>query len=189
VRENDLICAPSPASTEEAPLASITADDRLLSAHLLVLWDELHLRVGGGGMIEQPGIPVTYQRKKPIAHSGGTARKGAVVSRRIVSGLPILAMSRWRGTLKRSTGALRRPEKVTTYADDVLQRLQDEHLACRVRLREAGHVVTNCPLSDQPDPALRGLTSGTPGGCRRCGRPRARRSAGAGVWRSGGRGR
>ncbi len=53
---------------------------------------------------------------------------------------------------------LRRPENAPTYADDVLQRIQDGHVAYHARLREAGHVVTNGPVSDQPDPSLRGLT-------------------------------
>ena len=52
----------------------------------------------------------------------------------------------------------RRPQDASAYADDVLERIQAEHLAYHARLREAGDVVTNGPVSDQPDPSLRGLT-------------------------------
>jgi len=53
---------------------------------------------------------------------------------------------------------LRRPENAPAYAGDVLQRIQDEHLAYHARLREAGQVVTHGPVSDQPDLSLHGLT-------------------------------
>ena len=53
---------------------------------------------------------------------------------------------------------LRRPGDATPYADDVLERIQQEHLAYHARLRESGEVVTNGPVSEQPDPSLRGLT-------------------------------
>ena len=53
---------------------------------------------------------------------------------------------------------LRRPPEAASYPEDVLQRIQDEHLAYHARLREAGDVVTNGPVSDQPDVSLRGLT-------------------------------
>jgi uncharacterized protein len=53
---------------------------------------------------------------------------------------------------------LRRPADAPAYAGDVLERIQDQHLAYHARLREDGHVVTNGPVSDQPDPSLRGLT-------------------------------
>lgn len=63
-----------------------------------------------------------------------------------MNGPPILAMSQWRVDLETfALVLLRRPEKVTTYADGVLQRLQREHLAYHARLREGGHVVTNGP--------------------------------------------
>ena len=52
---------------------------------------------------------------------------------------------------------LRRPEDAPPYADDVLERIQQEHLAYHARLRESGQVVTNGPVTDQPDPSLRGL--------------------------------
>ena len=53
---------------------------------------------------------------------------------------------------------LHRPQDAPSYPEDVLRRIQDEHLAYHARLREAGHVVTNGPVSDQPDASLRGLT-------------------------------
>jgi uncharacterized protein len=53
---------------------------------------------------------------------------------------------------------LRRPENAPDYDDAELERIQQEHLAHHERLRDSGHVVTNGPVSDQPDPALRGLT-------------------------------
>jgi uncharacterized protein YciI len=68
-------------------------------------------------------------------------------------------MSQWRVDLEAfELVLLRRPEKPPGYADDVLQRIQEEHLAYHARLREAGQIVTNGPVVDQPDPALRGLT-------------------------------
>jgi uncharacterized protein len=53
---------------------------------------------------------------------------------------------------------LRRPAEAPAYADDALARIQREHLAYHDELRASGQVVTNCPVSDQPDPSLRGLT-------------------------------
>ena len=53
---------------------------------------------------------------------------------------------------------LRRPADATPYADDVLERIQREHLAYHAALRESGQVVTNGPVADQADPSLRGLT-------------------------------
>jgi uncharacterized protein len=53
---------------------------------------------------------------------------------------------------------LRRPQDAPSYPEDVLQRIQDEHLAYHAGLREAGDIVTNGPISDQPDDSLRGLT-------------------------------
>jgi uncharacterized protein len=67
-------------------------------------------------------------------------------------------MSQWRVDLEAfELVLLRRPEDAPAYPDDVLRRIQQEHLAYHDRLREAGHVVTNGPVSDQPDPSLRGL--------------------------------
>jgi uncharacterized protein YciI len=53
---------------------------------------------------------------------------------------------------------LRRPGDATDYPDEVLDRIQAEHIAYHVMLREAGHIVTNGPVTGQPDPSLRGLT-------------------------------
>ena len=53
---------------------------------------------------------------------------------------------------------LRRPQDAPSYPEEVLQRIQKEHLAFHARLREAGDIVTNGPVSDQPDGSLRGLT-------------------------------
>jgi uncharacterized protein len=53
---------------------------------------------------------------------------------------------------------LRRPENPPAYDDAELERIQREHLAHHARLRATGQVVTNGPVIDPPDPALRGLT-------------------------------
>ena len=53
---------------------------------------------------------------------------------------------------------LRRPPDARAYPDDDLERIQAEHVAYHAKLREAGHVVTNGPVSEQSDPSLRGLT-------------------------------
>jgi uncharacterized protein YciI len=53
---------------------------------------------------------------------------------------------------------LRRPENAPDLPDDVLERIQEEHLAHHARLRAAGQIVTNGPVREQPDPLLRGLT-------------------------------
>jgi uncharacterized protein YciI len=52
---------------------------------------------------------------------------------------------------------LRRPGRAPGYDDETLQRIQREHLAFYAALREAGHVVTNGPVRDQPDETLRGM--------------------------------
>ena len=53
---------------------------------------------------------------------------------------------------------LRRPANPREYDDAELERIQREHLAYHARLRAAGQVVTNGPVINPPDPALRGLT-------------------------------
>jgi hypothetical protein len=53
---------------------------------------------------------------------------------------------------------LRRPDDATYYPDEVLERIQAEHIGYHVMLRQAGHIVTNGPVVQQPDPSLRGLT-------------------------------
>jgi uncharacterized protein YciI len=52
---------------------------------------------------------------------------------------------------------LRRPQNAPEYDDEEVARIQREHLAHHARLRASGHVVTNGPVIDQPDPSLRGL--------------------------------
>jgi uncharacterized protein YciI len=52
---------------------------------------------------------------------------------------------------------LSRPGDAPDYPDEVLDRIQHEHVAYLVALRKAGHVVTNGPVTEQRDPALRGL--------------------------------
>ena len=52
---------------------------------------------------------------------------------------------------------LRRPASAPDYPGEELDRIQREHLAYHARLREAGLVVTNGPVDEQPDPSLRGL--------------------------------
>ncbi len=53
---------------------------------------------------------------------------------------------------------LRRPADPTSYDDPTIERIQGEHLAYHAQLRAAGRVVTNGPVTDQPDESLRGLT-------------------------------
>ncbi len=52
---------------------------------------------------------------------------------------------------------LRRPPDAPDLPDGDLERIQDEHLAYHARLRASGHIVTNGPVVEQPDPSLRGL--------------------------------
>jgi uncharacterized protein YciI len=52
---------------------------------------------------------------------------------------------------------LRRPDDPRPYDEETLERIQREHLAYLESLRAAGHVVTNGPVLDPPDPSLRGL--------------------------------
>jgi uncharacterized protein YciI len=68
-------------------------------------------------------------------------------------------MSQWRVDLEAfELVLLRTPENASRYDDAELRRIQAEHLAHHDRLRESGQVVTNGPVSDQPDVSLRGLT-------------------------------
>ena len=50
-----------------------------------------------------------------------------------------------------------RPDDAPDYDDDVIEQIQREHLAFYESMRQAGHVVTNGPVLDQPDEALRGI--------------------------------
>jgi uncharacterized protein YciI len=52
---------------------------------------------------------------------------------------------------------LRRPPDATPYDEATLERIQAGHLQYHAELREAGVVVTNGPVIDQPDESLRGL--------------------------------
>jgi uncharacterized protein YciI len=52
---------------------------------------------------------------------------------------------------------LRRPDRAPDYDDETSERIQREHLSFYTAMREAGHVVTNGPVGDQPDEALRGI--------------------------------
>ncbi len=53
---------------------------------------------------------------------------------------------------------LRRPAAVPEAGPEEIDRIQAEHLAHHAALRASGQVVTNGPVIDPPDPALRGLT-------------------------------
>jgi uncharacterized protein len=53
---------------------------------------------------------------------------------------------------------LRRPADPPEYPETELERIQREHLAYHSQLRDAGLVVVNGPVDEQPDPSLRGLT-------------------------------
>jgi uncharacterized protein YciI len=52
---------------------------------------------------------------------------------------------------------LRRPAVPTEYDDETSDRIQRDHLAFYAALRRSGQVLTNGPMHDQPDDALRGL--------------------------------
>jgi len=52
---------------------------------------------------------------------------------------------------------LRRPDGAPVHDEQTTARIQREHLAFYASMREAGHVVTNGPVLDQPDEALRGI--------------------------------
>jgi uncharacterized protein len=52
---------------------------------------------------------------------------------------------------------LRRPDDAPGYDDEAAEQIQRDHLAFYAAMRQAGHVVTNGPVRDQPDDALRGI--------------------------------
>ena len=52
---------------------------------------------------------------------------------------------------------LRTPKDAPHYDDETTGRIQRDHLAFYASMRAAGHVVTNGPVHDQPDQALRGI--------------------------------
>jgi uncharacterized protein len=53
---------------------------------------------------------------------------------------------------------LRRPDGAPSYDHAATEQIQRDHLAFYRAMREAGHVVTNGPVLDQPDEALRGIS-------------------------------
>jgi len=52
---------------------------------------------------------------------------------------------------------LRRPDNAPCYDDETAEQIQRDHLAFYAAMRQAGDVVTNGPVRDQPDEALRGI--------------------------------
>jgi uncharacterized protein len=52
---------------------------------------------------------------------------------------------------------LRRPDGAPDSDEQTLARIQREHVEFYASMRQAGHVVTNGPVLDQPDEALRGI--------------------------------
>src|SRR5258706_11797068 len=58
---------------------------------------------------------------------------------------------------------LRRPDGASDYDEATLARIQREHVEFYASMRQAGHVVTNGPVLDQPDEALRGIAIFTAG--------------------------
>lgn len=67
-------------------------------------------------------------------------------------------MSQWRVDLEAfELVLLRRPENAPDLPEETLERIQREHLDFHEKLRAAGHVVTNGPVTDQPEASLRGL--------------------------------
>ena len=53
---------------------------------------------------------------------------------------------------------LRRPSDAPQISDAELDALQAQHLAYRAELRRQGVLVVNGPLTEQSDPAMRGLS-------------------------------
>lgn len=52
---------------------------------------------------------------------------------------------------------LRRPGGAPSYDDETLERMQRDHIAFYASMRQAGHVVTNGPVLNQPDENFRGI--------------------------------
>lgn len=50
-----------------------------------------------------------------------------------------------------------RPDAAPSYDDEAAEQIQRDHLAFYAAMRQAGHVITNGPVLDQPDEALRGI--------------------------------
>jgi len=53
---------------------------------------------------------------------------------------------------------LRRPPDAPAMSDEELDALQQRHLAFNAALRKSGQIVTNGPLTGQPDTSLRGIS-------------------------------
>lgn len=52
---------------------------------------------------------------------------------------------------------LRRPQVAPALSDEVLDQLQERHLAYRAELRRSGAIVVNGPFDEQSDPSFRGM--------------------------------
>jgi uncharacterized protein YciI len=52
---------------------------------------------------------------------------------------------------------LRRPQEAPALSDEVLDQLQERHLAYRAELRRNGAIVVNGPFDEQSDPSFRGM--------------------------------
>ncbi len=52
---------------------------------------------------------------------------------------------------------LRRPQEAPALSDEVLDQLQERHLAYRAELRRSGAIVVNGPFDEQSDPSFRGM--------------------------------
>jgi uncharacterized protein len=52
---------------------------------------------------------------------------------------------------------LRRPDNAPSHDTETSARIQRDHLAFYASMRQTGHVVTNGPVLDPPDQALRGI--------------------------------
>ena len=53
---------------------------------------------------------------------------------------------------------LRRPPDAPDLPDEVLDRLQREHVAFNARMREQGHALITGPFTEQPDASWRGIS-------------------------------
>lgn len=80
---------------------------------------------------------------------------GRIASRGAVLGLGILSRVELEAF---ELVVLRRPAGAPSYDTETLKRIQSEHVAYHAMLRDAGTVVTNGPVTDQPDESVRGFT-------------------------------
>ena len=51
-----------------------------------------------------------------------------------------------------------RPDAAPSYDEEAAEQIQRDHLAFYAAMRQAGHVITNGPVLDQPDETLRGIS-------------------------------